>query len=90
MNCSGLSQVDLQDVLVKLGFRNVVGAPSKQKILEHRTSDTIVVLSWTHPEISRPGVVAGVRRLLDEKGIIDKDDFDVLARQIKANPAQPI
>jgi hypothetical protein len=90
MSCNDISQIDLERMLVQLGFRSVNGAPDKQKIFEHRPTDTLVVLSWTLPEKPRPWVVAGLRRLLDEKGIIDRDDFDALARQIKSNHAQPV
>jgi len=90
MSSSDISQIHLGAMLSQLGFREVSGAPDNQKIFAHKATDTIVVLSWLHPEKPRPGIVAGVRRLLDEKGVIDRDDFDALARQIKSNHAQPV
>jgi predicted RNA binding protein YcfA (HicA-like mRNA interferase family) len=67
----------LETLLCQLGFQQIASVSGSHKAFEHKQTNTIVVLGWAPPERKlNPAIVAGVRRLLDEKGVIDSDAFD--------------
>jgi predicted RNA binding protein YcfA (HicA-like mRNA interferase family) len=72
---------DFRDVLLGLGFqdRSVAGA---HVLLEHTDTDTVVLLRpYQDTEELDPATLLGIRRILDEKGVVTRDRFDDLLRR---------
>ena len=72
-----VTEIELEEFLRHLGFRQVASVPGSHKAFKHDPSDAVVVLGWIPPDGQlNPSLVVGIRRLLDEKGVIDRDSFD--------------
>ena len=69
---------DLESLLFEVGFKENPTA-GNNKLFEHSISDTVLILPmWqATDQVDRVHLVA-VRRMLDEKGVIDADAFDEL------------
>ncbi|HEY7065704.1 MAG TPA: type II toxin-antitoxin system HicA family toxin [Chloroflexota bacterium] len=85
-----LTQVELEELLVQLGFQLIASVPGSHRAFRHESTDTLVVLKWDQATPVMPAVVVGTRRLLDEKGIIDKKDFDARTREMTAKHTQRV
>jgi hypothetical protein len=71
----------LRQVLLDLGFRTRT-LPAGHIRFDHAPSDTLVILRpYKDDDTVDQGNLIGVRRLLDEKGVIDRDKFDELLRE---------
>jgi predicted RNA binding protein YcfA (HicA-like mRNA interferase family) len=72
-----VTAIELEELLQYLGFRQVASIPGSHKAFKHDPSNAVVVLGWIPPDGQlNPSVVVGIRRLLDEKGVINRDSFD--------------
>jgi predicted RNA binding protein YcfA (HicA-like mRNA interferase family) len=72
---------DLQHVLLDLGFRDR-SVPGSHALLDHPKSETVVLLRpYRDDEIIDGATLLGIRRILDEKGVVSRDRFDDLLRQ---------
>lgn len=72
-----VTEAQLEVLLVQLKFRQIAAVPGSHKAFRHDATDATVVLGWGPPSKQlNPAVIAGVKKLLDEKGVIDSDDFD--------------
>ncbi len=72
-----VTETEIENLLHHLGFQQVACIPGSHKAFQHGPSDAVVVLGCYPPdEQLNPAVVVGIRRLLDEKGVIDSDSFD--------------
>jgi hypothetical protein len=70
----------LRQVLIDLGFRTTT-MPAGHIRFDHLPSDTLVILRpYKDDDIVDQGNLQGVRRLLDEKGVVDRNKFDELLR----------
>jgi hypothetical protein len=70
---------DHRQVLLGLGFQEI-SSPSRIRF-EQATTDTIVLLRpYATDDVVDPAALLAVRRLLDEKGVIGREEFDVLLR----------
>ncbi len=83
-------QVTRRTVLEQLGFQLFASVTGSHRAFQHEATDTVVILKWDQSTPVNPAVVVGTRRLLDEKGIIDKKDFDALASELKAKHSQRV
>src|SRR4051812_30893732 len=71
----------LKRVLLDLGFQTRI-LPGLHVMFEHQSSDTLVILRpYRDDEVIEQGTLAGIRRLLDEKGVIDRSRLDELLRE---------
>jgi hypothetical protein len=71
----------LRQVLLDLGFQTTT-MPKGHIRFDHAPSDTLVILrSYKEHEPVDEGNLVGIRRLLDEKGVIDREKFDELLRE---------
>jgi hypothetical protein len=70
----------LKKVLLGLGFEEKE-SPGPGVVFRHAGSDALVIL---HPykanEVVDLAEIVGIRRLLDEKGVIPREEFDELLR----------
>jgi hypothetical protein len=73
-----ITQLELEVFLQKyLGFQQSASVPGSYKSFRHQQTDTVVLLNWKHQDTpASTSTVAGVRRLLDEKGVISGKQFD--------------
>src|SRR4051794_20329606 len=72
-----VTEVQLEALLVQLKFRQIAAVPGSHKAFRHDATDATVVLGWAPPSKQlNPAVIAGVKKLLDEKGVIDGGAFD--------------
>jgi hypothetical protein len=71
----------LRQVLLDLGFQTKV-LPTAHVRFEHPRSKTVVVFRpYREEEAVDQAMLVGVRRLLDERGVVPRDQFDDLLRQ---------
>ncbi|HWG47488.1 MAG TPA: hypothetical protein VN688_32295 [Gemmataceae bacterium] len=70
---------DLRQVLLGLGFQE---NPSPSRVrFEHARTDTIVLLRpYAADDVVDPAALFAVRRLLDERGVVGREEFDTLLR----------
>jgi predicted RNA binding protein YcfA (HicA-like mRNA interferase family) len=70
-----------REVLLGLGFADR-SVPGSHVQLEQAQSDTVVLLRpYREEEPMDAATLAGVRRILDEKGVVSRDRFDDLLQQ---------
>ena len=70
-----------REVLLGLGFADH-SVPGSHVRLEQAKSDTVVLLrAYRDEEPMDLATLAGIRRILDEKGVISRDRFDHLLHQ---------
>jgi predicted RNA binding protein YcfA (HicA-like mRNA interferase family) len=78
---SGPTFQAVRQVLVDLGFQTTV-LPTSHIRFEHSRSKTVVVFRpYEEEEVVDQAMLVGVRRLLDERGVVSRDRFDALLRQ---------
>jgi predicted RNA binding protein YcfA (HicA-like mRNA interferase family) len=71
----------LRQVLLDLGFQ-MEALPTSHIRFTHPRSETVVVFRpYKEDEAVDQAMLIGVRRLLDERGVVSRDEFDDLLRQ---------
>jgi hypothetical protein len=71
----------LRQVLLDLGFQPKV-LPTSHIRFDHPRSETVVVFRpYEEDEAVDRAMLVGVRRLLDERGVVSRDEFDDLLHQ---------
>jgi hypothetical protein len=71
----------LQRVLKGLGFVKTL-VPGSHVVFEHAPSDTVFGFRLYKPrEKVSVGDLLGVRKILDERGVVERDTFDEMLRQ---------
>lgn len=70
-----------REVLLGLGFQDR-SVPGSHVRLEEARSDTVVLLrAYRDEEPMDAATLAGIRRILDEKGVVSRDRFDDLLQR---------
>lgn len=70
---------ELRQVLIDLGFQETA-SPARVRF-EQAGTDTIVLLRpYAADDVVDPAALIAVRRLLDEKGVIGREEFDARLR----------
>jgi hypothetical protein len=84
MKNNAVSFAVLERVLEDLGFvRKKVGGP--QVVFEHVPSDTVFLFrAYKARDKVAPGDLIGVRKILDEKGVIEQEALEELLHQPSA------
>ena len=81
---------DLEHALTTVGFLSVPTA-GQHKVFRHEATDTLVLLPLVPPDSDVDGIhLAAVRRMLDERGVVESEVFDSLLRgTIRADGGSP-
>jgi predicted RNA binding protein YcfA (HicA-like mRNA interferase family) len=67
---------DLSQIVRDVGFTDET-APGSHTVYRHARSDTLILLApHAAGEVARPIDVKYIRRVLDEKGLLDGEEFD--------------
>lgn len=77
---------DVECILAKLGFVRLQTA-GDHRAFRHEETDTLIVLPGGPADRELDGIHrAAVRRMLDERGVVDGAAFDTLLAQSMATP----
>ena len=81
-----LTSGQVEPLLIRLGFTQVATA-GDHRAFRHEATDTLIVLPGGPADGELDGIHrAVVRRMLDERGVLDGEDFDTLLAQSMATP----
>ncbi len=77
---------EIESLLIRLGFTRIATAGDHQPF-RHEVTDTLIVLPGGSADRELDGIHrAVVRRMLDEKGVLDGEAFDTMVAQSMATP----
>jgi hypothetical protein len=80
---------DVRQVLLDLGFQETVLPTSHLRFKQPRSGTVLFFRPYQEQEPFDPSTLVGVRRLLDERGVVERARFDEMLRAVSGEPTVP-